>query len=39
MNTIEMYRAEVAYRREHMRPDAQQVRMWRLLWSTRPNAR
>jgi hypothetical protein len=35
MNTIEMYRAEVAYRREHMRPDPQQVRMLRLLWSAR----
>jgi len=39
MNTIEMYRAEIAYRREHMRPDAQQVRMWRTLWSTRRDAR
>lgn len=40
MNTIEMYRAEIAYRREQMRrPDAQQARMLRLLWSARRNAR
>jgi len=39
MNTIEMYRAEVAYRRARMRPDAQQVRMWRMLWSTHADAR
>jgi hypothetical protein len=39
MHTIDTYRAEVAYRRERMRPDTQQVRMWRLLWSARPNAR
>ena len=39
MNSIDMYRAEIAYRREHMRPDAQQSRMWRLLWSTRRDPR
>jgi hypothetical protein len=39
MNTIEMYRAEVDYRREHMRPDAQQLRMWRMLWSARRDPR
>lgn len=39
MNSIEMYRAEIDYRRERMRPDAQQARMWRLLWSARPTAR
>ena len=39
MNTIDMYRAEIGYRRERMRPDAQQIRMMRLLWSARPKAR
>ena len=39
MNTIEMYRAEIAYRRSRMRPDPQQVRMLRLLWSARRTAR
>jgi len=39
MNTIDMYRSEIAYRRERMRPDAQQARMLRLLWSARPKAR
>jgi len=39
MNTIDMYRAEIASRRERMRPDAQQTRMLRLLWSARPQAR
>ena len=39
MNSIDMYRAELAYRRERMRPDAQQTRMMRLLWSARPQAR
>jgi len=39
MNNIETYLAELAYRREHMRPDAHQARMWRILWSAQRNAR
>jgi hypothetical protein len=39
MNSIDTYRAEIAYRRERMRLDAQQTRMWRLLWSARPSVR